>query len=817
MRKLIHVCLLAYMIFSGSLVNGASPTVINGQIDLQQWQFERNGEVLLAGNWRFHWQELLGPELFESSLSNSSIFPVPSVWNDNYSQQQALQGFGFATYQLRLLLPEPRPSLHLMVPEINMAFKLWANNELIASSGTIGISASTEIPRSMVTIAQLPPGETINLTLQISNFYHMEGGIPRGLEIDVSTRVISYEQSRQFTNIFTIGALCIVGLHYLALYLGRREETGYLWYSLLAFLFLLRVLAVSKLPYLFVEHAHIISTRLSYISMFLLPTVYLMFMRSLFHNEISKRLSQLLLFVGVIGSLFALVTPAHLFTQSRDPFSTLIQLIFVYTVVAVLWACYKKRQDAKLVLILISVFSFTAINDTLLYQQVIQSTDLSQYGFLVFIFGHAVVLGKRTNRAYLNETVARKELSELANTLKLKVEERTIDLTEKVDLLQRREFELAEAEEAAVQANLAKTKFLAGASHDLRQPLHAMALYTQMLEKSIAKGDSSIVITNIRACLKNLDTLVEDIVEVSRLEAGVIEPEFTTVSVQSCFDRLSKEFALLAQEKNLQIRIVPSSVRVRSDSDMLLRVLQNLLGNAIKYTDKGKVLLGCRRRSDSQVTIQVWDTGVGIPTAERDKIFNEFTQLDKPNSHSTGTGIGLGLSIAKGLADLMEHTLHITASSKKGSCFSLELPSERSSISVLNEQSGVIDESLVEFKNLTVLLIEDELQIQRAMTVLLDEWGCNTLCAANQREAFQILAGLECAPDLLISDFHLKNETGEAVIDSLHQKIGHAVPALIITADTQLTSTFAVLHKPVDPNTLRLIMIKLLTEYANAG
>ncbi len=815
MRKLIRSYLIAILMLGGVSVYGQSPVVIDGQIDLQQWRFESDGEVLLAGNWRFHWQELLGPELFESSPNNSSIFPVPSVWNDNYLQQQPLQGFGFATYQLRLLLAEPRPSLHLILPEINMAFKLWADNELIASSGTVGTSADTEIPRSMVTIAQLPAGDTINLTLQISNFYHMEGGIPRALEIDVSDRVISYEQQQLFINIFTIGALCIVGLHYLAMYLGRREETGYLWYSLLAFLFLLRVLAVSKLPYLFVEHAHIISTRLSYVSMFLLPTVYLMFMRSLFPNEISKWLSYSFLFVGVIGSLVTLVTPAHLFAESRDPYASLIQLMLVYTVVAVLWACYKQRQDAKLVLVLISVFAFTGINDTLLYQQVIQSTDLSQYGFLVFIFGHAIVLGKRTNRAYLNETVARKELSELANTLKLKVEERTADLSEKVGLLQEREFELAEAEEIAVQANLAKTKFLAGASHDLRQPLHAMALYTQMLEKSIDKGNSDLVITNIRTSLKNLDTLVEDIVEVSRLEAGVIEPAITTVSLQSCFDRLSKEFTVLVQEKKLQIRIVPSSIWVRSDPDMLFRILQNLLGNAVKYTDRGKVLMGCRRRSDDQVTIQVWDTGVGIPTEERDRIFNEFTQLDRNNSHSTG--IGLGLSIAKGLADLMEHTLHITTSSKRGSCFSIELPSEHPSMPVLDEKTGTIDESLVEFNDLTVLLIDDDLQIQHAMTMLLNEWGCITFCAANQREALQVLAGLECAPDFLISDFHLKNETGGVVIDCLHRKIGHVIPAMIITANTQLISNFTVLHKPVDPIALRRTMVELLTEYANAS
>jgi hypothetical protein len=145
------------------------------------------------------------------------------------------------------------------------------------------------------------------------------------------------------------------------------------------------------------------------------------------------------------------------------------------------------------------------------------------------------------------------------------------------------------------------------------------------------------------------------------------------------------------------------------------------------------------------------------------------------------------------------------------------LPSESSSTLVLEEKTGIIDESLVEFEDLTVLLIEDDLQIQQAMTMLLNEWGCITFCVASQRDAMQVLAELECAPDFLISDFHLKNETGQAVIESLHRKIGHVIPAMIITANIQLVSSFTVLHKPVDPNALRRTMVELLTEYANAS
>ena len=301
-----------------------------------------------------------------------------------------------------------------------------------------------------------------------------------------------------------------------------------------------------------------------------------------------------MLVIGTLGTCWTMFTPASVFTTSRNLFSNIIVVSLVYTVIAVLLAAYRGREDAKLVLLLNGVLAITGINDTLLYQQLIQSIDLSQYGFLIFISGHAVVLGRRMNRSFVRENEAKRELAEFAASLQSRVEERTSDLAEKVGLLQRKEEELAQAREVAVNANEAKSKFLAGASHDLKQPMHALSLYVQMLENSIKKGTSEAVTTSIRASLLNLDTLLDDLVKVSQLEAGVLEPVVRSIHLGACLDGITDEFALIAAEKGLDFRSVRTTALVRTDTDLLGRIIRNLISNAIKYTNEGKVLIGCR-------------------------------------------------------------------------------------------------------------------------------------------------------------------------------------------------------------------------------
>jgi len=814
MRPCLFILLFLISIFSTGQVTGGTPS--DGTIDLRDWHFEEQGAATLNGRWHFQWKHLNEPSTPISDYPN--FLSVPGVWNKQSIDQHPLSGFGYGTYRVRVLFNKEHEPLHVVIPELNMAYRLWANGNLIASAGVVGISQDTFEPRSIPKIAALPEGSVVDLVLQISNFYHIEGGIPRALKIDKSETVLVRFELEKLINIFTIGALCIVALHYFALYLGRPEETGHLIYAVLAVLFGLRVLAVSKLPYLIIEHPHIISTRLSYITMFMLPTVYLLFLRSLFPREVSKYLVYSLLFIGISATCWTLITPAYIFTASRDIFSNIILATLLYTMMAALLSVYRQRDDAKLVLLLNTVFVVAAINDTLLYQQLIQSIDMSQYGFLVFIFGHAIVLGRRMNRAYSRENEAHNELSEFAKTLQSRIEERTSDLAEKVGLLQSKEQELALARQLAIDANDAKSRFLAGASHDLKQPMHALSLYTQMLNSSIKKGTSQSVIDNIRASLNNLDTLLDDLIKVSQLEAGSIEPEIREVHLGRCLAGMKNEFKLYAHEKGIEFHYVESSAWVRTDPELLDRIVRNLVSNAIKYTARGKVLIGCRRRRDS-ITIQVCDTGTGIDRVNVDSIFEEFTR----NNTTAVAGSGLGLSIAKSLSEVLDHNLSVTSTPNRGSCFSLSL-SRTTALKAPDEIKHPLslDTHTEALNDLTVLVIDDEVSILKAMSELMVGWGCRVMTASTQSEALAVVERLGCAPDLIVSDYHLQNENGVSVLKQIQEKVRFAIPGVIITADkTVLTSSLAdlsykiIMYKPIDVDLFRNSVVKLLTIYVD--
>jgi signal transduction histidine kinase len=794
-RWLTLLCTVLLLPAISSDAYSSPPTANAGTIDLSEWRFEEQGSLKLTGEWRFLWREFHFPS-DRMQPEEWHLIQVPSIWNGQTIDNTKLEGFGYSTYRLTLLLANDRPSLHLTIPEINMAYKLWANGEVIASSGEIGTDEATAYPRSMVKIAKLPGDSRIELVLQVANFYHTEGGIPRAIEINKSSASIFNFEFQKFVNLFTIGALCIVALHYFALYLGRREEPGNLLYALLAILFLLRVLAVSKLPYLLIDHDHIISTRISYITMFLLPTVYLMFLRSLFPNEVSRVLAVGLLVVGSICSLLTLFTEAAVFTMSRDFFSNIILLTLIYTMYAVVMAVIRKREDALLVFGINALFAAAGINDTLLYQQLISSNDLSQYGFLVLIFGHAVVLGRRMNRAYYRENEARTELASFAESLQLRIDERTAELA---------------------TANEAKSRFLAGASHDLKQPIHALSLYAQMLESSIRKGNSPVVVENIHASLSSLETLLDDLVKVSQLEAGVIEPNIRPVSLQQCFDSLKDEFTIIAQDKGLDIRLVETSTFVATDPDLLSRIVRNLASNAIKYTPQGKVLIGCRRRAD-HILIQVFDTGSGIDRKDIRSIFDEFTRTNTTDA----AGTGLGLSIAKGLSEALDHEISVVSIPGKGSCFSLAVKrAERpTTLNDVNLQS--IEHGTANIENLTIVLIEDDDKIRQALAEIFADWHCSVSSAANLREALAACAAMDCAPDLIVSDYHLQNELGTTVIHNLHQEIGFAVPSIIITADRGISQSHVhdlpyttLLYKPLELKLLQQTIATMLAQYAN--
>ena len=371
--------------------------------------------------------------------------------------------------------------------------------------------------------------------------------------------------------------------------------------------------------------------------------------------------------------------------------------------------------------------------------------------------------------------------------------------------------ELAQAQMLAEEANLGKTRFLAGAGHDILQPLNAARLYCASLIERAGKGPESEAARNIESSLESVETILGAVLDISRLDAGAMKPADTVFRLDGLLRQIATDFQPLAREKKLELTIVPSSLTVETDRNLLRRLIQNLLSNAIKYTRKGRVLVGVRRRG-SLAEIQVFDTGIGIPADKLNTVFHEFTRLD--DGVREAQGLGLGLSIVDRIARVLRLELRIDSERGKGTCFSVILPtSAAAELEPITEARPRLITSAA-LGGLSVLCIDNDGRILEGMRLLLEGWGCHVQTARGT-------ADMDTArhfgrPDLVLADYHLDGETGLDVIRKLRKLWGSRLPAILITADRSHEVRVAaesldvtVVNKPVKPAVLRALMTRV--------
>ncbi len=380
--------------------------------------------------------------------------------------------------------------------------------------------------------------------------------------------------------------------------------------------------------------------------------------------------------------------------------------------------------------------------------------------------------------------------------------------------------ELKRAREMAEQANRAKTRFLAAASHDLRQPLHAMELFVAALEATVDDEEAHSIIGDLREASNAAGRLLNALLDVSELESGKLEGRFIDFPVQQLLDRMVRVYGPQARERGLSLKMVPSSHVIHSDPDLLERILGNLLSNAVRYTPSGRILLGCRRRSN-KLRIEVWDTGLGIPELERQKIFEEFHQLENP-ARERQRGIGLGLSIVRRLANILGHEIFLHSVRDQGSVFSVELDLTGKSVDLASPERANISRAKA-IPGMTVLVLDDDLQIRKGMIRALESWGWRVMTAANYDEAAQIVSEDPNAIDLVIADYRLPNGcNGVRAGRQLRLLCGRRVPVLVVTADQGeeemqeiADQGFPALLKPANPEALYAAISDLLERLAS--
>ena len=371
------------------------------------------------------------------------------------------------------------------------------------------------------------------------------------------------------------------------------------------------------------------------------------------------------------------------------------------------------------------------------------------------------------------------------------------------------ECEALEAKETAEKASKAKSRFLAAASHDLRQPLQAMGLLAGNLSETELNPRQSGLVDAMGEAIGSAGSMLSVLLDISELDAGSIVPQAVDFDLDALLQRLFRDFALRAEEKQLDLRLVPSGLTVHSDPVLLERMISNLVSNALRYTEAGRILIGCRRQG-ADVEVQVWDTGVGIEAKNLEKIFDEYFQVGNA-ARDRRKGLGLGLALVHRLSALLDHPVRVASVFGRGSMFAIRIPLGDSTAA--SAPPGPTSVEALR-NHASILLVEDDEAVLEATARLLRQWGYRVAAARSGEDAVKMCESGAVAPDVVVADYRLPDGIdGIGAVLRLRGSLGPELPSIIVTGDTsdQVTQAVAeagcdLLHKPVAPAKLRALL-----------
>jgi signal transduction histidine kinase/CheY-like chemotaxis protein len=497
--------------------------------------------------------------------------------------------------------------------------------------------------------------------------------------------------------------------------------------------------------------------------------------------------------VGVLATAAAVgliaFSPLIEQTPSRDPLGFL-------AILPMLWAALRRgpRDTATVALVLAGI----TIWGTLTGGGPFTTADLNVSFLLVLMFLISITVPSLLLSA---DVEVRKKAEESLRRAQIELERKVAERTRELEL-----------------ANAAKSRFLAMASHDLRQPLHALGLFVAQLRTPLKSRERTKTIELVDATRKEMDEMFNSLLDISRLDAGILTPKITEFPIARLLQKIETRFDQATREKGLRLRVRRSDAWVRSDAMLLERILLNLVSNAVRYTLRGGIIVGCRRRGE-MLRIEVWDSGPGIPEDQKQNIFGEFFQLTAPDRSRSG-GLGLGLAIVDRLRLLLNLQIDLASTVGRGSRFAILVPMADECVTSIKPVDSPHPAAFaVEGK--VILVIGDAPTVREGTGGLLGKWGYSVLTAGSDEAAFIRFAERQQRPDLIISDYHLASgKTGLRAIEQINAAFGSSIPAILTSGDTTPEPLrnakdrgYILLHKPVDPMRLRAVMHDLFMNH----
>ncbi|MEQ9364229.1 MAG: ATP-binding protein [Leptospirales bacterium] len=671
----------------------------NGRIDLRGVDL-RAAAVNLAGEYEFYWREFLPPSGEAGSRAPDAFIEVPGAWNSlrlpssadgvdsDSGEGESIGAEGFATYRL-IVLRDAGIRAGLRIPTMHTAYRLFANGVEVSSNGVPGRSRESsragyaprvvEIPEASAwSVAQTDRDGTdsgaastrrLELLLHISNFQHRKGGTWSNIQI-ASVDLLRLQRERDLLfDFFLFGSLLIMGLYHVGLFFMRPGVRSPFFFGIFCLLVSLRILTTGEhyLLHMIPDFNWEWYIRLQYWAVYLALPAFGAFAYYAFPREFPRIMLYLVTVIAGAASLFVLFTPVRIFSWSMAYFQVLIALAGVAMLAILVLSLWRGRDGALLYMIGWLCLFATVVNDILNTAEVIQTGYSVPFGFFMFIAMQAIFLALQFARAY--ETAER-----MSETLEDRIEERTRELQDSRD-------QLESAKELAERSDRAKSEFLATMSHEIRTPLNSILGTASLLDESPLSGEQKQQISILNRAGKRLLTLINEILDLSKIEAGKLTLETMPFRVREICSDLQGLMGNRAELKGITLSTncgsrVPD--RCLGDANRLSQVLLNLVGNAIKFTESGGVVLRVEYLDSDESSAEVGlrfsveDSGIGIPLEKQKRIFESFVQADQSDDRRY-EGTGLGLAISRRLVELMGGHLQVKSEPGVGSIFWFEV------------------------------------------------------------------------------------------------------------------------------------------------
>ncbi|MBD2846377.1 response regulator [Paenibacillus sp. IB182496] len=785
MAAVLLACVLAaglylYQAQGAAARPAGQPAAVAGELDLSQWDFASSGTVQLQGEWEFYWERLDDGSGLQRGEGGQWV-DIPHVWTDAKRDGANLPGAGYATYRLRIQLPPGMERLALHIPTLSTSCRVFVDQQEVARCGVVSDERSSATAAYRPQLVQFEPqGETMELVVQIANYMYDRGGMWYALDLGLPDAIQRQRENALATDLVLLGIFFFMGLYHVCLYMLRPFTRVTLFFATGCLIGALRLSVMDEVVLLnwFPSMPLRGIVMLEYLTYYGGVAAITHYLHELYPDEVRRRVTRMVSMASAAFMLTVLFTPVSFFTSLVGYSHLALLPLLVYLVYGVYRAMCRRRNGASLQFWGIFFFFLTILHDMMFNMyyifdwfyklrtiQVFQG-QIMVFGLFVLVFVQAIVLARRFSNSF-------KEVEQMSEKL--------------------------------IALNRMKDEFLFNTSHELKTPLHGMINLSEALRDGAAgrlNTEQRDHLSSIISVSRRLSNLINDILDFYKLKHGEIRLERRSVSLQAVLRANHAVFSHFIADRPIRLvmRVPDDLPKVLVDENRLLQIFYNLVGNAIKFTERGEVAVSAMQR-EGEIVVSVSDTGIGIPADKQEQIFQSFEHIGASVAKEYG-GTGLGLSITKRLVELSGGTLTVSSAPGQGSTFQFTLPvseqaaSEPASVAaepalltyIETPRPGIVqpqEASAAQAEAYTILAVDDDPTNLQVIVQIFAQEPYHVLLASSGTEALEMIES-RTDIDLVLLDVMMPGPSGYEVCRMVRERFTlFELPVLLVTVKNE--------------------------------